>query len=339
MTQYEFARAGIVTKEMIYVAHRENLGRKAALARAKAAVADGESFGAAIPEHITPEFVRDEIARGRAIIPANINHAELEPMIIGRNFLVKINANIGNSAVTSSVEEEVEKMVWAIRWGGDTVMDLSTGRNIHNTREWILRNSPVPIGTVPIYQALEKCDGDPVKLTWEIYRDTLIEQCEQGVDYFTIHAGVRLRLRAAHRQPQDRHRLARRLDHGQVVPGASQGELPLRALRRDLRPHARPTTCRFSLGDGLRPGSIADANDARPVRRAGDAGRAHQDRLGQGLPGHDRGPRPRADAQDQDQHGQAAARSAARRRSTRWGRSPPTSRRATTTSRRASAPP
>ena len=192
MTQYEFAKAGIITKEMIYVAHRENLGRTAALARAKAAVADGESFGAAIPEHITPEFVRDEIARGRAIIPANINHAELEPMIIGRNFLVKINANIGNSAVTSSVEEEVEKMVWAIRWGGDTVMDLSTGRNIHNTREWILRNSPVPIGTVPIYQALEKCDGDPVKLTWEIYRDTLIEQCEQGVDYFTIHAGVRL---------------------------------------------------------------------------------------------------------------------------------------------------
>ena len=148
--------------------------------------------GAAVPAHITPEFVRDEIARGRAIIPSNINHAELEPMIIGRNFLVKINANIGNSAVTSSIEEEVEKMVWAIRWGADTVMDLSTGRNIHTTREWILRNSPVPIGTVPIYQALEKCGGDPVKLTWEIYRDTLIEQCEQGVDYFTIHAGVRL---------------------------------------------------------------------------------------------------------------------------------------------------
>ena len=176
VTQLEFARAGIITKEMRYVAHRENLGRTAALARAKAAVKDGESFGAEIPEHITPEFVRDEIARGRAIIPANINHAELEPMIIGRNFLVKINANIGNSAVTSSVEEEVEKMVWAIRWGGDTVMDLSTGRNIHNTREWILRNSPVPIGTVPIYQALEKCGGDPVKLTWELFRDTLIEQ-------------------------------------------------------------------------------------------------------------------------------------------------------------------
>ncbi len=160
-------------------------------------------------------------------------------MIIGRNFLTKINANIGNSAVTSSVEEEVEKMVWAIRWGADTVMDLSTGRNIHNTREWIMRNSPVPIGTVPIYQALEKVDGDPVKLDWEFYKDTLIEQCEQGVDYFTIHAGVRLALRPAHRQPRHRHRLARRLDHGQVVPGASQGELPLRALRRDLRPDAQ----------------------------------------------------------------------------------------------------
>jgi phosphomethylpyrimidine synthase len=182
ITQLEYARDGIVTKEMAYVAHRENMGRKAVLERAKAALADGESFGAAIPPHITPEFVRDEIARGRAIIPCNINHAELEPMIIGRNFLVKINANIGNSAVTSSVEEEVEKMVWAIRWGADTVMDLSTGRNIHTTREWILRNSPVPIGTVPIYQALEKVDGDPVKLDWEVYKDTLIEQCEQGVD-------------------------------------------------------------------------------------------------------------------------------------------------------------
>jgi phosphomethylpyrimidine synthase len=192
VTQYEFARAGIITKEMIYVAHRENVGRQAALNRAQEAVADGENFGAAIPPFITPEFVREEIARGRAIIPANINHPELEPMIIGRNFLVKINANIGNSAVSSSVEEEIEKMVWAIRWGADTVMDLSTGRNIHTTREWILRNSPVPIGTVPIYQALEKCGGDPVQLTWELYRDTLIEQCEQGVDYFTIHAGVRL---------------------------------------------------------------------------------------------------------------------------------------------------
>jgi phosphomethylpyrimidine synthase len=192
LTQLEWARAGIVTKEMIYIAERENLGRKTMLDGAQAAHDDGESFGASVPLFVTPEFVRSEVARGRAIIPSNINHGELEPMIIGRNFLTKINANIGNSAVTSSVEEEIEKMVWAIRWGADTVMDLSTGRNIHNTREWILRNAPVPIGTVPIYQALEKVNGDPVKLDWECYKDTLIEQCEQGVDYFTIHAGVRL---------------------------------------------------------------------------------------------------------------------------------------------------
>src|SRR5215467_3576203 len=192
LTQLEWARAGVITKEMIYIAERENLGRKKMLDCAQAAREDGESFGASVPLFVTPEFVRDEVARGRAIIPSNINHGELEPMIIGRNFLTKINANIGNSAVTSSVEEEVEKMVWAIRWGADTVMDLSTGRNIHNTREWIIRNAPVPIGTVPIYQALEKVNGDPVKLDWECYKDTLIEQCEQGVDYFTIHAGVRL---------------------------------------------------------------------------------------------------------------------------------------------------
>ncbi|MGI4951079.1 MAG: phosphomethylpyrimidine synthase ThiC, partial [Janthinobacterium lividum] len=192
VTQYEFARAGIITEEMIYVAHRENLGRAEALAEAEARVADGESFGAEIPAFVTPEFVRSEIARGRAIIPANINHPELEPVIIGRNFLVKINANIGNSAVTSGAAEEVEKLVWAIRWGGDTVMDLSTGRNIHNIRGWIVRNSPVPIGTVPLYQALEKVGGDADKLSWEVFRDTLIEQAEQGVDYFTIHAGVRL---------------------------------------------------------------------------------------------------------------------------------------------------
>src|ERR1700751_2013879 len=177
VTQLEFARAGIITKEINNTAERETLGRKQQLERAEAALADGASFGASVPAFITPEFVRSEIARGRAIIPSNINHAELEPMIIGRNFLTKINANIGNSAVTSSVEEEVDKMVWAIRWGADTVMDLSTGRNIHTTREWILRNAPIPIGTVPIYQALEKCDGDPVKLTWELYKDTLIEQC------------------------------------------------------------------------------------------------------------------------------------------------------------------
>jgi phosphomethylpyrimidine synthase len=260
VTQLEFARAGIITKEMIYIAHRENLGRSAALARAKAAVAEGESFGAAIPEHITPEFVRDEIARGRAIIPANINHGELEPMIIGRNFLVKINANIGNSAVSSSVEEEVEKMVWAIRWGADTVMDLSTGRNIHNTREWILRNSPVPIGTVPIYQALEKCGGDPVKLTWELYRDTLIEQCEQGVDYFTIHAGVRLPY-----VPLTANRVTGIVSRGGSIMAkwclAHHKESFLYERFEDICDIMRAYDVSFSLGDGLRPGSIADAND------------------------------------------------------------------------------
>ncbi|MDB5856927.1 MAG: thiamine biosynthesis protein ThiC, partial [Ramlibacter sp.] len=196
VTQMHYARRGIVTPEMEFVALREN-GRREWMAeyRAEGERAQrlrGNPMGALMPERISPEFVRDEVARGRAIIPANINHTELEPMAIGRNFLVKVNANIGNSAVTSSIEEEVEKLVWAIRWGADTVMDLSTGRNIHTTREWILRNAPIPIGTVPIYQALEKCEGDPVKLTWELYKDTLIEQCEQGVDYFTIHAGVRL---------------------------------------------------------------------------------------------------------------------------------------------------
>jgi phosphomethylpyrimidine synthase len=260
VTQLEFARAGIITKEMIYVAERENLGRKKQLERAEAALADGESFGAAVPAFITPEFVRSEIARGRAIIPSNINHGELEPMIIGRNFLTKINANIGNSAVTSSVEEEVDKMVWAIRWGADTVMDLSTGRNIHTTREWILRNSPVPIGTVPIYQALEKCDGDPVKLTWELYKDTLIEQCEQGVDYFTIHAGVRL--------PYI-HLTANRVT-GIVSRGGSimakwclahHKESFLYTHFDEICDLMRKYDVSFSLGDGLRPGSIADAND------------------------------------------------------------------------------
>ena len=260
VTQYEYARAGIVTKEMIYVAHRENLGRQTALARAKEALNDGESFGAEIPEHITPEFVRDEIARGRAIIPANINHGELEPMIIGRNFLVKINANIGNSAVTSSVEEEVEKMVWAIRWGADTVMDLSTGRNIHTTREWIIRNSPVPIGTVPIYQALEKCDGDPVQLTWELYRDTLIEQCEQGVDYFTIHAGVRLPF-----VPLTANRVTGIVSRGGAIMAkwclAHHKDSFLYERFEDICDIMRAYDVSFSLGDGLRPGSIADAND------------------------------------------------------------------------------
>ena len=250
----------IITEEMIYIAHRENLGRAAALERAKEALADGESFGAAIPEFITPEFVRSEVARGRAIIPANINHAELEPVIIGRNFLTKVNANIGNSAVTSSVEEEVEKMVWAIRWGADTVMDLSTGRNIHTTREWIIRNAPVPIGTVPIYQALEKVNGDPVKLDWEVYKDTLIEQCEQGVDYFTIHAGVRLRY-----VPLTAKRVTGIVSRGGSIMAkwclAHHRESFLYERFDEICDIMRRYDVSFSLGDGLRPGSIADAND------------------------------------------------------------------------------
>jgi phosphomethylpyrimidine synthase len=260
VTQYEFAKAGVITKEMIYVAERENLGRKKQLDRAEAALADGEQFGGALPAFVTPEFVRSEIARGRAIIPCNINHAELEPMIIGRNFLVKINANIGNSAVTSSVEEEVEKMVWAIRWGADTVMDLSTGRNIHNTREWILRNSPVPIGTVPIYQALEKVDGDPVKLDWEVYRDTLIEQCEQGVDYFTIHAGVRLAY-----VPLTANRVTGIVSRGGSIMAkwclSRHKESFLYERFDEICDIMRKYDVSFSLGDGLRPGSQADAND------------------------------------------------------------------------------
>ena len=260
VTQYEFAKAGIITKEMIYVAERENLGRQEMLEGAEDKVAGGESFGAEIPPFVTPEFVRSEIARGRAVIPANINHAELEPQIIGRNFLVKINANIGNSAVASSVEEEVEKMVWATRWGADNVMDLSTGRNIHNTREWIIRNSPVPIGTVPIYQALEKVNGVAEDLTWEIYRDTLIEQCEQGVDYFTIHAGVRLAYI---------HLTASRVC-GIVSRGGSIMAKWMLARHEESFLYTKfPEICdimraydvTFSLGDGLRPGAVADAND------------------------------------------------------------------------------
>ncbi|WP_407070353.1 phosphomethylpyrimidine synthase ThiC [Phyllobacterium endophyticum] len=258
VTQLAYARAGIITPEMEYVAIRENLGREAARS---GVLRDGESFGASIPDHVTPEFVRDEIARGRAIIPANVNHPELEPMIIGRNFLVKINANIGNSAVTSSMEEEVEKMVWAIRWGADTVMDLSTGRNIHNIREWIIRNSPVPIGTVPLYQALEKVDGIAENLTWETYRDTLIEQAEQGVDYFTIHAGVRL-----HYIPLTVNRVTGIVSRG----GSIMAKWCLHHHRESfLYEHfgeicdiCRAYDVSFSLGDGLRPGSIADANDA-----------------------------------------------------------------------------
>jgi phosphomethylpyrimidine synthase len=260
VTQYEYAKAGIITREMEFVAIRENLGRKKMLEGAEERVALGESFGAEIPPFITPEFVRDEIARGRAIIPSNINHPEIEPQIIGRNFLVKINANIGNSAVASSVEEEVDKMVWATRWGADNVMDLSTGRNIHNTREWIIRNSPVPIGTVPIYQALEKVNGVAEDLSWEVYRDTLIEQCEQGVDYFTIHAGVRL--------PYI-HLTADRVT-GIVSRGGSimakwclahHRESFLYTNFEEICEIMRRYDVSFSLGDGLRPGSIADAND------------------------------------------------------------------------------
>ncbi|MEE2525963.1 phosphomethylpyrimidine synthase ThiC [Hyphobacterium sp. HN65] len=260
VTQFEFARAGIITDEMIYAAERENLGRRQALEQAAANIADGESFGAAIPEHVTPEFVRDEIARGRAIIPANINHPELEPMVIGRNFLVKINANIGNSAVASSVEEEVEKMVWAIRWGGDTVMDLSTGKNIHNTREWILRNSPVPIGTVPIYQALEKVGGIAEDLTFDIFADTLIEQAEQGVDYFTIHAGVRLPY-----VPLTANRVTGIVSRGGSIMAkwclAHHKESFLYERFEEICEIMRAYDVSFSLGDGLRPGSTADAND------------------------------------------------------------------------------
>ena len=260
VTQYEFAKAGIITKEMIYVAHRENVGRAQMVANATAIIKDGESFGAEIPPFITPEFVRSEIARGRAIIPCNINHPELEPMIIGRNFLVKINANIGNSAVTSSIEEEVEKLVWSIRWGADTVMDLSTGRNIHNTREWIVRNSPVPIGTVPIYQALEKVHGDPAKLDWEVYKDTLIEQCEQGVDYFTVHSGVRLAY-----IPMTAKRVTGIVSRGGSIMAkwclTHHKESFLYERFGDICDIMRKYDVSFSLGDGLRPGSIADAND------------------------------------------------------------------------------
>ena len=261
VTQLEFARAGIITEEMIYVAHRENIGRAEMLEGAEGRRADGEDFGAAIPAFITPEFVRDEIARGRAIIPANINHPELEPTILGRNFLVKINANIGNSAVTSSAADEVEKLVWATRWGADTVMDLSTGRNIHNIRGWIMRNSPVPIGTVPIYQALEKVGGDADKLDWEVFRDTLIEQAEQGVDYFTIHAGVRLAY-----VPLTAKRVTGIVSRGGSIMArwclAHHRESFLYEHFGEICDIMQKYDVSFSLGDGLRPGCIADANDA-----------------------------------------------------------------------------
>ncbi len=261
VTQLYYARKGIVTPEMEYIAIRENLGRE----QVKEVLANnrklgGQSFGANIPDYITPEFVRDEVARGRALIPANINHPECEPMIIGRNFLVKINANIGNSALASSIEDEVEKMRWSIKWGADTVMDLSTGKNIHETREWIIRNSPVPIGTVPIYQALEKVGGKAEELTWECYRDTLIEQCEQGVDYFTVHAAVLLRY-----VPLTARRVTGIVSRGGAIMAkwclAHHQESFLYTHFREICEIMRAYDVGFSLGDGLRPGSIADAND------------------------------------------------------------------------------
>ena len=265
VSQMHYARQGIITPEMEYVAIREDLrlqelkkdDRYTALLKQH----PGHSFGASIPEQITPEFVREEIARGRAIIPANINHPELEPMIIGRNFLVKVNTNIGNSAVTSSIAEEVEKLVWSARWGGDTLMDLSTGKNIHETREWVIRNSPVPIGTVPIYQALEKVNGKAEDLTWEIFRDTLIEQAEQGVDYFTIHAGVRLKY-----VPLTAQRVTGIVSRGGSIMAkwclAHHRENFLYTHFEDICEIMKAYDVSFSLGDGLRPGSLADANDA-----------------------------------------------------------------------------
>ena len=257
VTQLAYARAGIVTAEMEFIAIRENIGREQLKEQM---LRDGEDFGAEIPDFCTPEFVRDEVARGRAIIPSNINHPEAEPMIIGRNFLVKINANIGNSAVTSSMEEEVEKMVWATRWGADNVMDLSTGRNIHNIREWIIRNSPVPIGTVPIYQALEKVNGVAEDLNWEVFRETLIEQAEQGVDYFTIHAGVRLPY-----VPLTAERTTGIVSRGGSIMAkwclAHHQESFLYENFEEICDIMRMYDVTFSLGDGLRPGSIADAND------------------------------------------------------------------------------
>ena len=256
VSQMHYARQGIITPEMEYVATRENLGRAAIAGH----IRDGQDWGASIPDFVTPEFVRDEVARGRAIIPSNINHPESEPMAIGRNFLVKINANIGNSAVASDVAAEVDKMVWSIRWGADTVMDLSTGRNIHDTREWIVRNSPVPIGTVPIYQALEKVGGVAEDLTWEVFRDTLIEQAEQGVDYFTIHAGVRLAY-----IPMTAKRVTGIVSRGGSIMAkwclAHHKESFLYERFDEITEICQAYDIAYSLGDGLRPGSVADAND------------------------------------------------------------------------------
>lgn len=260
VTQLHYARAGIVTPEMEFIAIRENMGRERVRSELLRTQHPGQGFGARLPQNITPEFVRDEVAAGRAIIPSNINHPEAEPMIIGRNFLVKINANIGNSAVTSSIEEEVEKLVWSTRWGADTVMDLSTGRYIHETREWILRNSPVPIGTVPIYQALEKTNGIAEDLTWELFRDTLLEQAEQGVDYFTIHAGVLLRF-----VPMTAKRLTGIVSRGGSIMAkwclSHHKENFLYEHFREICEICAAYDVSLSLGDGLRPGSVYDAND------------------------------------------------------------------------------
>ena len=260
VTQMHYARRGVVTPEMEFIAIRENCMRDAYRAEVRGHRHPGMGFGASLPEEVTPEFVRDEVAAGRAIIPSNVNHPESEPMIIGRNFLVKINANIGNSAVTSSIGEEVEKMTWATRWGADTVMDLSTGKNIHETREWIIRNSPVPIGTVPIYQALEKVGGVAEDLTWELYRDTLLEQAEQGVDYFTIHAGVRLPY-----VPLTARRVTGIVSRGGSIMAkwclTHHRESFLYERFEDICEIMKAYDIAFSLGDGLRPGSIADAND------------------------------------------------------------------------------
>ena len=310
VTQLHYARQGMITPEMEFIAIREG---------------------------VDAELVRDEVARGRAIIPANINHPEAEPMIIGTRFLVKVNANIGNSAVLSDIDAEVEKMRWATRWGSDTIMDLSTGKDIHATREWIMRNSPVPVGTVPIYQALEKVGGNADQLTWELYRDTIIEQAEQGVDYFTIHAGVLLRYVPLTAKRVTGHRVARRIDHGGVVPRAPRGELPLHALRGALRDPARLR--RLVLARRRAPSRVDRRRQRRgPVRRAAHARRADPDRVAARRPGDDRGPGSRADAQDQGERrppdggvprgAVLHARPAHHRHRTR----------ATTTSRRRSAP-
>ena len=289
---------------------KQHAGSASQLANRKSEIANSthpsvfRRFPQRIPAEITPEFVRDEVAAGRAIIPNNINHPESEPMIIGRNFLVKINANIGNSAVASSIEEEVEKMRWATKWGADTVMDLSTGKNIHATREWILRNSPVPIGTVPIYQALEKVNGKAEDLTWEIFRDTLIEQAEQGVDYFTIHAGVLLRF-----IPMTANRMTGIVSRGGSIMAkwclAHHQENFLYTHWDDICDIMAAYDVAFSIGDGLRPGSIADANDRAQFGELENAGRTHHARLGQGRASDERRPRPRAHAHDRGKHGQA----------------------------------